>query len=220
MIEKYLQIETLSVVFIGDFNPVIFQPYWLLSKNLIREDEAGNAKVDIIHNEIVRYELGDWLSFEVTRNRCEFKTAKEPYFDPLKDLACGIFKVLKETPIKSIGINHIFDLSLQTQDKYYKFGSSLTPLNFWKEELNDPRLLQVEIFEKERNDITGASRRIRIVPSDQAISFGVSININNHFELTVKGEKKDLISLIDNNWDTTFKQSKSIIDNLFLKIDL
>ena len=87
MLDRYLQIETRGIVFLGDFNPSIFQPFWLASKNLIQEEEAKNAKIDVVMNELSRFQLGEWLSVEVSRNRCEFKTMKSPYFSPMKDLA-------------------------------------------------------------------------------------------------------------------------------------
>ncbi len=220
MIERYLQIETLSLVFIGDFNPVIFQPYWLANKNLIREDEARNAKIELIHNEIARIELDDWLFLEVSRNRCEFKTSKEPYFYPLKDLASGIFSILNETPIKSFGLNHIYELSLKSKEHYYNFGSALTPLNIWTDDLNDPRLFRLEIYEQERKNVKNSSRRIRITPTDQQIPFGITININNHFEISTQNIKRELIPFIDSIWDTSFTNSKQIVENLFNKIDL
>ena len=57
MFENILEIETFSIVFVGDFNPVILQPFWLANKGLIRESEATNAKVEVIHNEVVKFEL-------------------------------------------------------------------------------------------------------------------------------------------------------------------
>ena len=220
MIDKYLKIETLSIVLLGDFNPVIFQPYWLANKELIREDEAKNAKIDIIHNDIVRYEIADWFNVEINKGRCEFKTTKTPYFDPIKDLTISIFSILKETPIKSMGINHVYDLSLLSNDNFYKFGNTLTPLSIWGDSINDPRLLHLEIYEKERKDIVGASRRIRITPSDQtAIAFGITVNINNHFQLENKGNSNNLFSMIENNWKKSFSESKNIVEELFSKID-
>jgi len=142
MLERYLQIETLSIVFIGDFNPVILQPFWLANKNLIREDEASNANVEIIHNDIVKFDL-DWVVIEITKNRCQFRTNKSPYFEAVKDLATSVFRILKETPIKALGINHVFDLSLRNAEEYYEFGNVLTPLNIWSDSLNKPRLLNL-----------------------------------------------------------------------------
>jgi hypothetical protein len=113
--EKYLQKESLSIVFLGEFNPVILQPFWLLNKGLIREEEAKNAKVGVIHNEIVKYEL-DWVGIEISKQRCEFKTTKSPYFYPMRDLAISVFKILRETPLKALGINHIFDFQLPSAE--------------------------------------------------------------------------------------------------------
>jgi hypothetical protein len=100
LFKESLQIKTMSIVLIGDFNPVIIQPFWLASRKLIREQEAQNAHVEIIHNELVKFEL-DWVSIEITKNRFEAKSSQEPYFDPMRDLCVGIFEFLRETPIKS-----------------------------------------------------------------------------------------------------------------------
>jgi len=225
LLEKYLQIETLSVVFVGEFNPLIFQPYWLAHKNLIREEEASNAKVEVIHNEIVRYEISDWLFFEITRNRCLFRTSKNPYFGPMKDLTCDIFKILKETPIKSVGLNCMYDLALQTEKNYYKFGSELTNLSLFGSSLNDPRLLQIEIREKERIGIEGASRRVRITPSDQLknLTKGVSVSVNNHFEVPQTNSINSAslaIGFISDHWQSSIDESKQIIENLLEKFQL
>lgn len=220
MLENYLQIETLSVVVVGDLNPIIFQPFWLSSKGLIRENEAKNAKIEVIHNEIVKYELNDWLAIEVTKKRCMLKTSKKPYFGPLKDLAVGIFKILSETPLESFGLNHTYDLTLKTKESYYKFGSSLTPLEYWNENLDDPRLLQLEIFEKERKDGQKGSRRIRISPSqDQSIAFGVAFNINNHFDLISDGKKYNFIKLLEENWNSSFKLTETMINGVLNKAE-
>lgn len=218
MLDRYLQVRTLSVVIIGDFNPLIFQPFWLSNKNLIREGEATSAKVEIMHGEIVRYEL-DWISIEITKSRCAFTTTKEPYFDPLKDLVVGIFKILNETPIKLFGFNHVYDLSLLSKEMYFNFGKSLTPLEYWNENMNEPRLSLLEIYEKERKDGQKGNRRVKISPSvDQTISFGVSININDHFELNLNGLKNDFIPMIEKNWNSSFDTSRLMVENILAKI--
>jgi hypothetical protein len=216
VIDKYLKFETISIVIVGEFNPAIFQPMWFANKKLIREIEAINVLNLLVHNEMVRFDL-DWLNIEVTRNRCVFVTSKDGHFEPLKDLVTDIFKILNETPIQSFGINHTFELTLETESKYVMFGSKLTPLNYWEDYCNEPRLLQLEILEKERKDIKGASRRIRILPSDSKykIPFGVSINVNNHFELS----NNKIGFLIEDNWDNTKNESKKIVNNLLKKIN-
>jgi len=49
MLNDYLQIHAISIVFLGDFNPKIIQPFWLVNKKLIREQEGTEAKIEVIH---------------------------------------------------------------------------------------------------------------------------------------------------------------------------
>jgi hypothetical protein len=220
MFEKYLKIETISIVFVGDFNPIIFQPAWLALKGLIREDEAEKPDIEVIHNQIVKYEIGSWLNIEITKNRCEFKTSKVPYFDPMKDLAIGIFSILKETPIYQMGINHIFDLSLLDSEKFYKFGAQLTPLNIWDDVIDKPKLLSLEVNEDNRKDGEPGSRRVRINSSDKKNKFGVTVNINDHFNLKNGSSLINVVTQLEKHWKLSRKESFEILTNLFNKIEL
>lgn len=213
--KDYLQIYTLSVTVLGDFNPVIIQPFWLANKKLIRDQEAQDAKIDVIHNEIVKFKF-DWASIEITRERFEIRTSQEPYFEPLKDLVIGIFQILKETPIKAIGINHLKYFALSDAEKHYEFGNKIAPLNNWNDTLNDPRLLQAEIYEQKRADKIDGYYRVRIQPSDIKLStpYAILINMNDH--LNVKGEFFGKV--LSDNWKHSFSRSEEIIDKLWKKI--
>ncbi len=220
MFEKYLQIETLSLVLAGDFNPVILQPFWLANKNLIRETEAENADVEVIHNDLVKYSLNDWAGIEITKNRCEFKSTKEPYFEILKDLITSSFRVLNETPIRALGMNHIFDLKLPNEDAYLKFGHSLSNLNFWEDSIKDPKLLNIEIIEVDRYDEEIGQRRVRISPTDQQqIKYGVTVNINNHFDLNKPEKKINAVDQLEKKWKDSFEQSRLILNSIFSKME-
>lgn len=220
MLEKLLEIETVSIVFLGDFNPIILQPFWLQGKGLIRESEAENAKVEVIHNEIARFALDDWAKIEITKERCEFKSSKEPYFEPLKDLASSIFKILRETPIRALGINHIYDLRMPDEDSFIRLGYFLTPLNVWEGNLDNPRLLNLEIFEAQRKDGEKGNRRVRINSSDQKIQYGVVVNVNDHFDLNIDGKKSNAVTLLEDKWKESFVQSKILTESLFKQFGL
>lgn len=220
-IEKYLHKDSMSIVFLGDFNPVILQPFWLFNKGLIREEEAKNAKIGVIHNEIVKYQL-DWVGIEISKQRCEFRTTKSPYFYPVKDLATSVFKILRETPIKAVGINHIFDLQLPNAEKYYEFGNILCPLNNWNESLNDPRLLQLEVIEKDRKDGLKGQYRIRITPSKPNIANGVSISINDHLDLEndQAGINMEIVKKLEENWSESINRANKTVLNILQKTNL
>jgi hypothetical protein len=216
MLNEYLQIYTFSTVVIGDFNPVIVQPSWLSNKKLIREQEAQNAKIEIIHNEITKFSI-DWATFEISRDRFEIRTTQEPYFDPIKDLFVSIFQILKETPIRTVGFNHLKYYALPDEDRYYKFGNKLAPLNNWTDSLNDPRLINLEIIELKRKDKQEGQYRIKIQPSDIKLStnYGILININDHFVV----ENNDLIKTISNNWKNSFNRSSEVAETIWSKVN-
>lgn len=222
MLHDYLQVYTISIVFLGDFNPVIVQPYWLANKKLIRDQEAQSAEVEIIHSEISKFKIKDWLSIEITRDRFELRTSQEPYFAPMKDLAISIFKSLNETPIKAVGVNHLKYFAITNEDDYYKFGDKLAPLNNWSGFINSPKLLNLEIVEQKRKDKLNGSLRIRVQPSDLKLStkYGILININDHFatEASSKGRDGEVIKMLGENWSASLDRSTEIVESIWQNV--
>ena len=217
MLDEFLESQSLSLVFIGEFTPIIITPAWLALKGLIREEESENAKVSMIHNSLVEYEL-DWVSLTITQNRCEIKTFKTPYFDALRDLASSIFVILKETPIYFLGLNHVFELIMPNEDVYYKFGAQLTNLNFWDDELSDPRIINLEIFEKIRKDKMNGSYKVRISPSETNIKFGISITVNDH--LDVNGITENASELLVSHWENSLSRSQKVTSKFLKNLEL
>ena len=203
---KFLENKSLAIIILGNFNPSIFQPFWLAKKKLITEEEAQDAKVDIIHNELVVFSLG-WAKIDVRLDRFEISTNSEPYFSVLKDLVVGIFFYLKETPAKAIGINYVFKLGLQDEKRYYDFGNKVAPLSNW-DFMNDSRLTSIEVLERERSDGAPGHYRIRI-ESDQSVKFGVSVLMNDHFDLkhTSKENSSEILQVIETKWLESAKKA-------------
>ncbi|HPN71453.1 MAG TPA: hypothetical protein PLZ32_18120, partial [Saprospiraceae bacterium] len=198
-------------------NPIIITPSWLALKNLIREEESTNANVDVIHNDLVQYDL-DWVSLRITRKRCEFRTIKTPYFDTVKDLASSIFQILKETPIHSIGINHIFELRLPDEKIYYQFGNQLTNLEIWKDDLSDARLMNLEIIETSRKDSLQGRYRVRISSTGESSKYGVRIDINDHLDF--EGDSSSAVKFLLSNWENSFERSSKTVSNFIDKMNL
>lgn len=217
MFKEYLQTYKIGIVIIGQFNPALVQPFWLAQKKLIRDGEAENAKVGVVHNEISRMDL-DWVSFEVTPQKFEIRTSQEPFFGPVKDLVMEIFKVLKETPIYGFGINHLQYFDLRDQDRHYNFGNRLSPLSNWNEYLNDPRLSVLNITERNRKDGLRGEFNIRIQEPDLKIPsrFGVLININDHIEC----DTNTFLKMFSENWDASFKRAEEVCENIWHKVNL
>lgn len=205
ILKENRQINELVLIFVGNFNPVIIQPFWLAYKGLIREEEGGSAKVEVIHNELVKFAIGGWLNIQVTKARLELRTTQEPYFEPLKDLAIDIIKILNETPINSFGLNHIRHYILESDKQYFDFGNKIAPLNNWNGIMKDPRLLTLELL---MNKPDGGSVRIRVQPSDSLKKTKNSImtNINDHYttDVVAPNRNEQLLKLLTENWNNSF----------------
>ncbi len=212
------EIHELVIVFVGDINPVIIQPYWLVNKGLIQETEGENAKVEVIHNEVVKFEL-DWVNFEITRQRLIVKTSKQSYFEVVRDLGISIFKILKDTPLKNLGINHLLHFKLD-DGKYLKIGKKLAPFENWEGILNNPRLIQLEMTDEPRSDEFSGHYRVRIAPSELIRPFGVSMNINDHYNKVSKSiDATEMVTTLTKAWIKSMERAKSTYSELWKKIE-
>lgn len=215
---KYKIVE-LSIVLVGDFNPSIFHPSWLAQKELIKETEAENAEVDIISKNASVFGV-DSASFEITPSRFQIKSSQEPYFEALRDLAFSIFKILNETPIRSMGINHIYHYQLN-EKTYINVGKNLCPFDRWKGVLEVPRVLKLDMYQHDRNDEFQGSLRVILSPSEKLDKFGFKINVNDHYENTSTSPNgEDLIKILSNRWNKSYKQSQEMTENLWHNLDL
>ncbi|QNF31309.1 hypothetical protein HUW51_00695 (plasmid) [Adhaeribacter swui] len=218
-IKEKLQISVTNIVLIGDFNPIIFQPAWLASKGLIRENEADSVNLELIHKELVRYRL-DWAELEITDNRFYIQTSKEAYQEAIRDLVLGIFKTfLKETPIRALGINHLLHYQL-TEKEYINLGDKLVPLNNWNEFFKDPRILHVEVLESQRLDNNNGYYRVNITPSDLLPRNGIIINLNDHYSLKnqERGTQGEIIKILEDSWDSSLTMANDISEYLWKKV--
>lgn len=216
MFKEYLETYKLIIVIVGNFNPAIVQPFWLANKKLIRDKEAQNAAISVVHNEISQFNI-DWAHLEVTGQKFQISTTQEPYFEPLKDLVIEIFKVLKETPITSFGVNHLKYFDLRDKDRHYNFGNKLVPLSNWSDYLNDPRLLSLSVTERQRRDGLKGEFNISIQPPDIKIGseYGVLININDH----IVCDKEDFLKVFSDNWKASFIKADEVCESLWNKLN-
>lgn len=213
-------IYELILVCVGDFNPIIIHPQWLVNKGLIQKNEGERAQVQINHVEISKFAL-DWCTIEITRNKFILNTKDESFFTVAKDLVISIFSILKETPLSGFGINHILHYQVD-RNNYLEVGKRLAPFENWENVLKEPRLLTLEMKDEVRYDNYDGAFRLRISPSDKVSDFGVSVNINDHFDL--KNEKsagtKDFLSILPSVWDNSKAQSLSKTNQLWKNLKL
>lgn len=212
-----IQLQGISMVFLGQFNPAIFQPAWFASEGLIPEKEAENAEVQIIHPEFASFSL-EWLNFRVGLERLSMETVKEPYYEILRDLAIGTFRLLRHTPIQALGINRSVHIAAESEEQWHDFGHSLAPKEPWGGILETPGLRQL-VMQGKRKDGYNGFIRVIVEPSSR-YQQSVFLSVNDHIELE-KSEPtvgcKEIIEALASSWEQSMNASDDIITNLWKK---
>ena len=86
------ELEDVSVVLVGSFNPAIFHPTWFAREKLIQQEEADRADIKIVSPEVSVFSIG-WLQLEVTLDRFAARTSQIQNLEPLRDLVRGHVRV-------------------------------------------------------------------------------------------------------------------------------
>jgi hypothetical protein len=211
------ELQGVTVVFLGDFNPKIFQPAWFAAEDLIRKREAEEATLEIIHPEVVSFTL-EWLKLQVTRERFFVSTTQEPYHEVLRDLILGTFGLLRHTPIQKMGINRDMHFRMPSEDAWHAFGHRLAPKALWQGILDTPGMRSLSM-EGRRPDAYKGYIRVQVEPSVR-IHPGVYIKINDHYEVedlrSVVG-CEEILTLFERSWTESLQRSARMIYALMEK---
>jgi len=214
---QHPEIQGVSVVWLGDFNPKIFQPAWFAAEGLIRKQEAEKANIEIIHPEAVSFTL-EWLRLQATRERFFVATTQEPYYEVVRDLVLGTFSLLRHTPVHKMGINTDMHFRMGSEDAWHAFGHRLAPKDLWQGILENPGMRSLTM-EESRPDGYKGYIRVKVEPSARAHP-GVYININDHYEVadpkSVIGSD-EIRTLFERVWGESLRRSAHIAYTLLEK---
>ncbi len=223
-------ISGVTIVLIGSFNPPIFNPDWLLRKDIVGETEAENANVEFIHREISAFEVGG-IQVKVEPERYTATTAMPP-FVKLKDFVVNTFNSLAETPISKMGINLGVHFAVPNFEIRDAIGLKLAPLEPWgawgrdilgsaKPSQKDYRdkhggLLSLKMIQNDIPDRPGGKIQVRVEPSVK-IAIGVFVEVNDHYQAPTSDLTKlnaEIVGDLEKNWDNSIEKSESIVDQL------
>jgi len=208
------EIQGASIVLIGDFNPKIFQPAWFASQDLIRNEEAKDAEIQIVHQALVDFSL-EWLKVQVHQDRFSAGTHQRPYYAALKDLVVGTFRILRHTPIRMMGINCDYHFSTGSEERWHSLGHRLSPKEIWNKILEKPGMRSLSI-EGIRPDQHMGKILVRIEPS-RRIQHGVFITVNDHYEIQEADSTlgcDNIIDILAESWDLSVARSYGIASKI------
>src|ERR1700683_595624 len=98
------EIVNASIVLVGSFNPLIFQPEWFLRQNLLSKSDVESAEIKLLHSQLCNFETERFI-IQVQPERFVAVSKASTNSEPLRDLVSGTFFILENTPVNAIGLN-------------------------------------------------------------------------------------------------------------------
>jgi len=130
-----------SIVLIGNFSPMMFQPYWFKHCEILNDDEFNAIEKmgkTVITDPLTVFETEN-LAFKIEMKRFTIIAKKEP-FELMLDTFDRLQEKLDSVLIEKFGINYSFHVDLESMDNFKVFGDVIAPKQYWKalfEDAND-----------------------------------------------------------------------------------
>ena len=210
--------EGAAVMMTGAFNPSIFQPYWLASRQLIRPKEAESATIAIIQEQVADFKT-EWFRLQVLQNRFLLQTLDASHYEPVRDLVSGIFELLSHTPVKRLTMSRWFHFKMESTDAWHKVGNTLTPKSFWNS-LIDVAGMRALAMEGRRKGIDHGTFLIRTEPSG-LVSPGVFIQAEEHYNSPdpENSNAEWILPLLRKEWSAIMKYGEDVTKDLLEKVE-
>ena len=222
------ELSSVSIVMLGNFNPSIFQPFWLQKHGLISEQAAQSAKVAVIHPEISSFSIDTEFIFTMQRDRFLAVRSVAP-FVTAADMCSRIFgDLLPHTPIHQLGINRAVHFSVGSWQERNRIGDILVPKEPWgiwgegfkstdKSKLGG--LQSMTMVNKQAPDREAGYVMAKIEPS-KAIGngeTGIFMEVNDHYQFADPSKVTDpmpIVSILQTRFDASIALSESVIDQI------
>jgi hypothetical protein len=211
MVERKKESDAVAVVLIGHFNPAIFQPQWLASKNLLRQQEADSAVIQLLTADVAAFSAG-WLLLQVMSDRFLAQTTDPAALPTLRDFVLGVFSLLEHTPASKMGINRLMHFRMESTEMWHGFGDRLAPKGLWDSVMEGPGLGSMTMLGKRPAALSKAFS-VKIEPSTKIIP-GIYVEMNDHYEIPDDGRVGDLMKLLRDDWDAFLSHSDTSAKSL------
>lgn len=206
------EIEGVSIVLVGNFNPKIFQPAWFSHHDLIRKQEAETADNVVVLDRITNFNT-EWLSLQVTTERFEAATSNGGSFEALRDFVLGTFRILEHTPLARLGINRDMHYRVLPVESYIEFGHYIVPKTPWTPIMTNPVTRSLTVEGLVRRGTMDVKLTVRVEPSVR-IQPGVYIGTNEDYEATGETDNQALMGALEIYWDTAQTSAKAAAEQL------
>jgi hypothetical protein len=219
------EISGVAIVLRGNFNPSIFQPFWMARQGLITDEAAAAATVSVIHPEISQFAIESEFILNVQSDRFQISRATAPLVT-VSDLCSRIFgDILPHTPINQVGINRSVHFSVGSAQERDRIGKLIAPQGPWGEwgagfssdDLAHLGGLQtLTMINKKVSDRESGWIQAKIEPS-QAIGkgeTGIFMEINDHYQFKDTTDAVVMMAILQERFEPSIANSDNIIDQI------
>lgn len=217
MSEPKPEIEAVSIVLAGSFNPRIFHPAWFAKENLIQESEGQTAEIQVITSDVAVFSIG-WMGLEVVHDRFAITSNQPQYFDALRDLVSGMFKLLRHSPISQLGINKLEHYRSLNEDEWHQLGHRLAPKEPWTGLLEKPGMRRLSMLGVRPDQFAG-KLLVTVEPSVK-IRPGVYFEVNDHYQNDVADEGRScdrMVEILNVSWQQSLERAANITRTLMTR---
>jgi hypothetical protein len=220
------QIQSATIVLIGQFNPAIFSPSWLQRVGLIKELEAEAAEVTIIHAELTSMKVGS-VELQIGPQRLAASTPEVPFVRVQEFVTDLIGGILPHTPIAHAGINFEEHFVAPSPRHRIALGRLLAPVAPWGEwgeaieadpDENPSGLMRLTMRENNPDSRSNGWFAIEIAPSTEINKFqAVKISSNDHYvveETKFASSAESAAAILSENFDKSQKKALSIFNHI------
>lgn len=218
------ELGEVTIVLVGNFNPVIFRPDWFARMGLLTIEQVDAANIEVVHPEITKFST-DWLILAVEKERFVVSTKEAPWIR-LNDLVVRVFKeFLTHVPIRMMGINRRVHFSVKDEETREAIGRTLAPHEPWGEWMPKIELergarhggMRTLIMEQSvRDDGRRGYIRAKVEPTSM-VNAGIFMEVNDHYEAENAEEvvgPDELISILESGFEDSVARSEGIIDQI------
>ena len=219
------EIDGVSIVLLGSFNPAIFTPAWFALHGLMSKGVAESAELAVAHPQMTGFSA-DWLRFNVTPEKFQVETAQAPQIR-VQDLAVRVFaEHLPHTPLTAFGINRNVHFRVENPAARDRLGRTLAPVDpwgAWGQELGldgehgGMKSLTMSQYNPTQRPL-GGQINVTVEPSNRVGEgrSGVFVGINDHYALGDSEPRAagNSMELLEANFKSSQDRSEAIIDHI------
>ncbi len=213
-----------TLVFVGSFNPAILHPAWFAAQELLTDEEAERITRRNLEQpgaltvtaDVTVFEA-DWFLLQATSERLLLGASESTTesFLPLRDLALGIFTILRHTPVVQMGMNHTRHMGL-SEGRWEAFSRAIAPPASWEGLLDpEPDLSSLRI-RTERTDYEAPGFVGIAIEASLRIPGGVYVAVNDHVDLpsSLASGATAAVEVLRDHWETSSESANRLFQRI------